>query len=100
MANTSTSGAKKHIFFVSFFSQLVRPPLSIFPFSDFSLSLCERLVLTLSSLWSSFQVVKTLEQIIQLNGSFSLYMAHGGTNFGFTSGANGGGTSFQPHITR
>ena len=35
-----------------------------------------------------------------LNGSISLYMGHGGTNFGFWSGANGGGgSSFQPHET-
>ena len=28
------------------------------------------------------------------------YMGHGGTNWGFFSGANGGGgTSFQPHVT-
>lgn len=34
------------------------------------------------------------------NGSVSLYMGHGGTNFGFWSGANGGGgSSFQPHET-
>ena len=36
--------------------------------------------------------------------SFSLYMAHGGTNFGFWSGANGdqtseGKESFKPDIT-
>ena len=36
----------------------------------------------------------------QYDGSISLYMGHGGTNFGFFSGANGGGgSSFQPHIT-
>lgn len=36
----------------------------------------------------------------QFDGSISLYMGHGGTNWGFFSGANGGGgTSFQPHIT-
>merc|ERR1719253_1488852 len=31
--------------------------------------------------------------------SFNLYMGHGGSNFGFWSGANGGGKSYQPHIT-
>mmetsp|Transcript_107929 Transcript_107929/g.336629 ORF Transcript_107929/g.336629 Transcript_107929/m.336629 type:complete len:668 (+) Transcript_107929:99-2102(+) len=31
--------------------------------------------------------------------SFSIYMAHGGTNFGWMSGANGGGRDFQPDIT-
>ncbi len=31
--------------------------------------------------------------------SFNLYMGYGGTNFGWWSGANGGGKSYQPHIT-
>lgn len=31
--------------------------------------------------------------------SFNLYMGHGGSNFGFWSGANGGGKGYQPHIT-
>jgi hypothetical protein len=36
----------------------------------------------------------------KFGGSVSLYMGHGGTNFGWFSGANGGGgSSFQPHIT-
>ena len=41
-----------------------------------------------------------VQQILDANGSVSLYMAHGGTNFGFWNGANGnGGTSYQPTIT-
>ena len=36
----------------------------------------------------------------EFKGSISLYMGHGGTNFGWFSGANGGGgSSFQPHVT-
>merc|ERR1712137_298959 len=31
--------------------------------------------------------------------SFNLYMGHGGTNFGFWSGANGGRKNYQPDIT-
>lgn len=31
--------------------------------------------------------------------SFNLYMIHGGTNFGFTAGANDGGKGFEPDIT-
>lgn len=31
--------------------------------------------------------------------SFNLYMIHGGTNFGFTAGANDGSKSFEPDIT-
>lgn len=39
-------------------------------------------------------------QLLKLNASFSFYMGHGGTNFGFWSGANGdGGSSFVAHIT-
>jgi len=33
-------------------------------------------------------VVKELEQFLKDTISFNIYMAHGGTNFGFTSGAN------------
>lgn len=31
--------------------------------------------------------------------SFSLYVAHGGTNFGFTAGANSGGKGYEPDVT-
>ncbi len=31
--------------------------------------------------------------------SFNLYVVHGGTNFGFTAGANSGGAGYEPHIT-
>lgn len=31
--------------------------------------------------------------------SFNLYVAHGGTNFGFTAGANSGGKGYQPDVT-
>lgn len=36
---------------------------------------------------SSEQVVRTLGDILAQNASVSLYMAHGGTNFGFWNGA-------------
>lgn len=39
---------------------------------------------------SATAVASGLEQIAALNGSFSLYMAHGGTNFGFYSGVKVG----------
>ena len=49
---------------------------------------------------SAAGVASSLEAILSTNGSVSLYMAHGGTNFGGWSGANGdGGSSFQPHVT-
>jgi len=48
---------------------------------------------------SSADVATWLGKILEVHGSVSLYMGHGGSNFGFWSGANGGGESFQPHIT-
>ncbi|KAK4591088.1 hypothetical protein RGQ29_021328 [Quercus rubra] len=42
-----------------------------------------------------------LEKILARNGSAVLYMAHGGTNFGFYNGANTGGTEsdYKPDLT-
>eukprot|EP00041_Stephanoeca_diplocostata_P011407 m.188329 g.188329 ORF g.188329 m.188329 type:complete len:797 (-) comp18526_c0_seq2:98-2488(-) len=41
-----------------------------------------------------------VDTILGMKGSISLYMGHGGTNFGYWSGANGGGgKSFSPHET-
>lgn len=34
------------------------------------------------------QVVRSMRDMLTLNASFNFYMFHGGTNFGFTSGAN------------
>lgn len=48
---------------------------------------------------STFDVIMGLEKILTLAGSFNLYMAHGGTNFGFWNGANGGGNDYSPVIT-
>uniref|UniRef100_A0A1B6C0R4 Beta-galactosidase n=1 Tax=Clastoptera arizonana TaxID=38151 RepID=A0A1B6C0R4_9HEMI len=45
------------------------------------------------------EVVKTLKDILDLNASVNLFMFAGGTNFGFTSGANYGTPSYQPQIT-
>eukprot|EP00252_Welwitschia_mirabilis_P016812 TRINITY_DN3731_c0_g1_i4.p1 TRINITY_DN3731_c0_g1~~TRINITY_DN3731_c0_g1_i4.p1 ORF type:complete len:419 (+),score=76.50 TRINITY_DN3731_c0_g1_i4:85-1341(+) len=45
-------------------------------------------------------VASELDKILARNGSAVLYMAHGGTNFGFFSGANSDGISdFKPDIT-
>jgi len=41
---------------------------------------------------------KTLDDILANNGSVSIYMYHGGTNFGFMNGANYGG-NYQPTVT-
>ncbi|KAH6936751.1 hypothetical protein HPB50_021292 [Hyalomma asiaticum] len=43
-------------------------------------------------------LVKSIRQLLAMNASFNLYMFHGGTNFGFKSGANDKG-GFQPQIT-
>jgi hypothetical protein len=42
-----------------------------------------------------------LDYVLSLNASVVLYMVHGGTSFGFQSGANTGAFSFdfQPDIT-
>ncbi|MFB6839874.1 glycoside hydrolase family 35 protein [Streptomyces sp. NPDC056361] len=40
-----------------------------------------------------------VEGILEQGGSVSLYMAHGGTNFGLWAGANHDGTRLQPTIT-
>ncbi|OCI32148.1 glycoside hydrolase family 35 protein [Oerskovia enterophila] len=40
-----------------------------------------------------------VRDLLDLGGSVSLYMAHGGTNFGLTAGANHDGTRLQPTVT-
>jgi len=47
---------------------------------------------------------KGMQAMVNTGASFSLYMAHGGTNWGFYSGANGdpsaeGGQAYQPDVT-
>ncbi|XP_060881169.1 beta-galactosidase-like [Metopolophium dirhodum] len=41
-----------------------------------------------SPIISSYEVVETMKDMLALNASINFYMFHGGTNFGFTSGAN------------
>ena len=41
----------------------------------------------------------TMKRMLDMGGSFNFYMFHGGTNFGFTNGANHIGTEYQPTIT-
>ncbi len=43
-------------------------------------------------------MVRQVENIVKNGASMTLYMFHGGTNFGFWNGANFGG-NYQPHIT-
>lgn len=48
-------------------------------------------------------VVASMKSMLALNASFSFYMFHGGTNFGFTSGANMNGSTdnvgYLPQLT-
>lgn len=46
----------------------------------------------------SDETAEQLEQMMQDGGSVNLYMFHGGTNFGFTNGANHDGC-YQPTVT-
>ena len=44
-------------------------------------------------------IAKDLRVLLDSGASFNFYMFHGGTNFGFTNGANHTGTEYQPTIT-
>ena len=44
-------------------------------------------------------IVKTMTEMYEMNASWNFYVFIGGTNWGFMSGANGGGKSFQPQPT-
>jgi beta-galactosidase len=44
-------------------------------------------------------IVKEVRFLMDNKKSFVLYMIHGGTNFGFTAGANSGIKGYQPDIT-
>lgn len=52
---------------------------------------------------SADNVVAAMKAMLALNASFSFYMFHGGTNFGFTSGANTNGSTdsvgYLPQLT-
>ncbi|NVO21515.1 MAG: beta-galactosidase [Bacteroidetes bacterium] len=42
---------------------------------------------------------KEVRFLMDSRKSFNLYVIHGGTNFGFTAGANSGGRGYEPDIT-
>ena len=44
-------------------------------------------------------IVGEVRWLLDHHKSFNLYMVHGGTNFGFTAGANSGGHGYEPDIT-
>lgn len=46
-----------------------------------------------------YRVTKNLKTMLSMGASVNIYMFYGGTNFGFTAGANGGANEFLPDIT-
>ena len=45
------------------------------------------------------EIERELSAFFDLGASFNFYMFHGGTNFGFTNGANHTGKQYQPTVT-
>lgn len=48
---------------------------------------------------STEDIIQDTRELFDCGASFNYYMFHGGTNFGFTNGANHTGTEYQPTIT-
>ncbi|HTI38986.1 MAG TPA: beta-galactosidase [Vicinamibacterales bacterium] len=44
-------------------------------------------------------LLKEMRFLMEGRKSFNLYVVHGGTNFGFTAGANSGGKGYEPDVT-
>lgn len=44
-------------------------------------------------------ILKEVKFLMDTKRSFNLYVIHGGTNFGFTAGANSGGKGYEPDVT-
>lgn len=45
------------------------------------------------------RLMKEIRFLMDNRKSFNLYVIHGGTNFGFTAGANSGGRGYEPDVT-
>jgi beta-galactosidase len=45
------------------------------------------------------ELLKEVRYLMDNKKSFNLYVIHGGTNFGFTAGANSGGKGYEPDVT-
>jgi beta-galactosidase len=45
------------------------------------------------------KLVEEVEGLLKKRRSLSLYLVHGGTNFGFSAGANSGGKGYEPDVT-
>ncbi len=44
-------------------------------------------------------LLKEVQYLLESRKSFNFYVIHGGTNFGFTAGANSGGKGYEPDLT-
>lgn len=44
-------------------------------------------------------ILREVKYLMDNKRSFNLYVIHGGTNFGFTAGANAGGKGYEPDLT-
>jgi beta-galactosidase len=49
--------------------------------------------------WQPTNPASLVKFYMDTKKSFNLYMLHGGTNFGFTAGANSGGKGYEPDVT-
>jgi beta-galactosidase len=45
------------------------------------------------------ELLREVKFLMDNHKSFNLYVIHGGTNFGFTAGANSGGKGYEPDLT-
>jgi len=45
------------------------------------------------------ELLREVEFLMDTRKSFNFYVIHGGTNFGFTAGANSGGKGYEPDLT-
>ena len=45
------------------------------------------------------ELFKEVKFLLENKKSFNFYVLHGGTNFGFTAGANSGGKGYEPDVT-
>lgn len=45
------------------------------------------------------ELLKEVKFLMDNKKSFNLYVIHGGTNFGYTAGANSGGKGYEPDVT-
>lgn len=45
------------------------------------------------------ELLREVKFLMDNKKSFNLYVIHGGTNFGFTAGANSGGKGYEPDVT-